>query len=57
MHCSFTYFCCCIAPAGHSWDALWSSISQLVTKSLISVAPLLRHYYRAAVPMEHDFGK
>lgn len=35
---------------GHSWDVLWASIEQLVAKSLISVAPLLRDTYRLAFP-------
>jgi len=35
-----------LQAAGHSWAPLWSSIEQLVVKSIISVAPLLRDAYR-----------
>jgi hypothetical protein len=35
---------------GLEWGRLWSSIEQLVAKSLISVAPLLRDQYKRAFP-------
>lgn len=37
-------------PAGADWQLLWSRISQLVTKSLIAVAPLLATHYKLTVP-------
>ncbi len=36
--------------AGGCWSTVWASIQELVVKSLISVAPLLRDTYRQAFP-------
>jgi hypothetical protein len=38
--------------AGADWPALWSSISQLVTKSLIAVTPHLAASYQQTVPSD-----
>ena len=39
---------------GHDWPAIWSSIQQLIMKSLISVQPLLKNNYRSVMPLDND---
>jgi hypothetical protein len=35
---------------GHAWAPLWAAIGAVVARSIVAVAPLLRHAYRAAFP-------
>jgi hypothetical protein len=44
-----TVLCLCCAAAGHSWSGVWSSISQLVVKSLAAATPHLAATYRTTV--------
>lgn len=35
---------------GHSSEAVWGQICELITKTLISVQPTLAHHYRSCQP-------